>query len=391
MTRRRIGGAPIEDFMNDSDATPIIRLVAEQLQLPVYSRDVAAVHQSTSSINDGGTSLLHSGNPSLPAPTQTKTYSSSRSASSSIGNQVVPIRILKQYSQEPLSIPPPPGLITYECPFNYLHCLLTFSNPKDWYNHSLTHFDSIGPPLKAGCCFCDFTFSAKTGSRCWQSRMDHIKLHHRFGHRLSHARPEFVMYHYLWSKGIIDDSTYKYLNGDVADMRQKGKTIESPVNKSHGTLDGSRSLSGSDVTANVYTLNKASVRQKRGTRRQERLLAAQHRADSRSRNTSSAGLRLDPNKASLSKDKEKPAPMDYSSKVVPLQATPEYYSHISNLNEPSALLAEPANSPDTHALSPVDSCKVLDEATLLDQNNKICLGSTQFSVPDTQTTLISVS
>ena len=270
--------------MNDSDATPITRLVAEQFQLPVYSRDVAAVHQSTSSINGGGTSMLQSGNPSLPALTQTETYSSSRSVSSSIGIRVAPIRILEQYPQEPLSIPPPPppGLITYECPFNYLHCLLTYSNPKDWYNHSLTHFDSVGPPLKADCCFCDYTFSAGTGSRCWQSRMDHVDLHHRFGHRLSHARPDFTMYHYLWSKDIIDYSTYKDLNGNNPGSRMPESPINSRTTRS-GASARSASPSEVDESANVFTVDNDTIKQKRERRRQERLSAAQNRLNNSQR------------------------------------------------------------------------------------------------------------
>ena len=259
---------PIAAFINDNDDNPITRVVATQSQLPVYSRDHATVHQNPSSINGGGTSLLHSGNNSLPALTRTGTYTSSRSVSSSIGNRVLPVRILEQHPQQPLSVPPQPGLTTYECPFNYLHCLLTFSNFIDWYSHSLTHFDGVGPPSTANCCFCDNKFQASTGEECWRYRMEHVDLHHKWGHRLSHARPDFAMFHYLWSKNIVDTATYKDLNGSLPGTGTQ-ETPTSSRNVGSGASVRSSSPTELDESANVFTLNHDPGKQDRQRKRQQ--------------------------------------------------------------------------------------------------------------------------
>ena len=218
--------------------------------------------------------MLQSGNPSLPALTGTRTCSSSCSVSSSIGHRVLPMRILEQYPQQPLSVPPPPGPIIYECPFNYLHCLLTFGNFADWYAHSLTHFEGAGPPMNAECCFCDDKFQHPIGDECWRSRMEHVELHHQWGHRLSHARPAFGMMRYLWERNIIENAMYRELSGTPA-----SRTHESPVSPRSGGSTAVRPTSPDDVddSGSVYTVSTDERRRERNRRRQERLMAAESR------------------------------------------------------------------------------------------------------------------
>ena len=117
---------------------------------------------------------------------------------------------LLQDNASVLQIPPLSGALSFECPFNFLYCTDVFSDFEDWYNHSLGHFENAGPPNRTRCCFCEYEFVGPYG---WRQRLQHIADHHRVGHRLSHAQPDFELYDYLWNKGIISEVEYKALRG----------------------------------------------------------------------------------------------------------------------------------------------------------------------------------
>lgn len=98
--------------------------------------------------------------------------------------------------------------IKYECPFDRLNCLETFTEVKPWYDHSLTHFYHHDPPTKNSCCFCSETFD---GTRSWKLRLDHVKLHHDGGEKLGTSRFDSELYRYLWSKRLLSNVYYKDL------------------------------------------------------------------------------------------------------------------------------------------------------------------------------------
>ena len=257
--------------MNDADDARISRLIATQSELPVYSRTMTAVHEAPGSIFGGSSSTPDS--PSLPAITRTGTYSSSCSISSSIGNRVLPMRVLEQHPQQPLSVPPPPGPSIYECPFNYLHCLCTFSNFEDWYVHSLTHFASVGPPTSTECCFCDEKFQNAIGGVCWRYRMEHVELHHQWGHRLSHARPAFGMIRYLWENKIIDNWLFKELSGNSTSRTQK--LLDDPRSGGSAASAALRQESSDDRNENRSKLTVSIEGRRRGiSRGREELTSA---------------------------------------------------------------------------------------------------------------------
>lgn len=110
-----------------------------------------------------------------------------------------------------LQIPPPSGTPSFECPFNFFSCTEVFSNSEDWYRHSLVHFRNAALPNKIGCCHCDAKF---VGPDSWRQRMEHMALiHHRLGHRSSHARPDFELHHHLWNKRVISHDDFRALTG----------------------------------------------------------------------------------------------------------------------------------------------------------------------------------
>ena len=158
--------------------------------------------------------MLLSGHSSLAALTQTSTVASPSSASSAMGGRALGSgRILTPDGYGALQVPPLSPTVVFECPFQFNRCLLTFNNFHDWFDHSLTHFGRYDPPTKNKCCFCDRKFNAVDGMTSWNERMNEIALHHRLGHKLAHAQPDFELFKYLWDKKLIDDAHYKSLMG----------------------------------------------------------------------------------------------------------------------------------------------------------------------------------
>ena len=109
-----------------------------------------------------------------------------------------------------------------QCPFDSLSCHLTFeiSEVSDWFEHSLNHFvihgegpRTVDPSTSSSCCFCEMNFYEADGSRSWDTRMRHVAWHHHAGHTLSHARPDYQFFEYLWQHALISQADYHELKG----------------------------------------------------------------------------------------------------------------------------------------------------------------------------------
>lgn len=107
-----------------------------------------------------------------------------------------------------------------ECPFNLLRCTAHFAmhNSQEWLDHSLSHFSvrrprprTTAPPKSSQCCFCAKSFKNSDGVVCWTQRMVHVAWHHHAGYKLSHARPDFPLFRYLYEEGIIGSVDYREL------------------------------------------------------------------------------------------------------------------------------------------------------------------------------------
>lgn len=139
---------------------------------------------------------------------------SSESIPSSAGARLTESqRLLELGPDNVLSIPSLRSSRTLECPFNFLNCLITFSDVDEWIAHSLNHFNNSSPPKSNICCFCDQTFNCPDGMQSWQERMQHIALHHQLGSKLASARPSFLLYDHLWRNRLISNAEYKNLKG----------------------------------------------------------------------------------------------------------------------------------------------------------------------------------
>ena len=58
--------------------------------------------------------------------------------------------------------------------------------------------------------------------------MGHVAAHHRIGHSLSHARPDFPFYDYLWENHLIDEIDYREIKGDTENALRRTSGNPSP-------------------------------------------------------------------------------------------------------------------------------------------------------------------
>ena len=217
----------LQDYLNDRRAdNPVARRQAAASRLPTIHHSGIPVGGTYSA---PGTSMLLSGNTSLPAMTTAQTLSSSASASSSTGlRPVQPQRLLVPHIHGGLRVPPAPHRPIFDCPFDFLSCQRTFSNKADWNTHSRTHFDGIEPPRSINCRFCDQRFQADTGSMCWYQRMEHTAMHHTDGARLAYGRPDFEMHLFCWQTKILSNEDYRDLHGYSGGRASTPQPNESP-------------------------------------------------------------------------------------------------------------------------------------------------------------------
>ena len=161
-----------------------------------------------------GTSMLHSGPDSLAALTASTSTQTWRSTPTSRGERALGNpRILEHDAQGALQIAPLRHLAILECPFDFLHCRLSFESMREWIAHSLTHFQNKSPPQTNKCCFCERELCDVSGIKSWTDRMEHVGMHHQLGHRLAHARPDPSFHQFLWRMHLMSDADFKELGG----------------------------------------------------------------------------------------------------------------------------------------------------------------------------------
>lgn len=215
-------------YLEHQNDTLISQRLAAQSNWPASHHQGSGFYGSR---EDLGTSLLvsssdctrRSGTPSQELPALSRGVSvTDRSVSTSMGTrQTNHQRILEISPGGALVLPHITEPRVLECPFPQLFCFLTFSNVEDWISHSLTHFRNIDPPTSNKCCFCSAVFPESTGARSWRQRMMHVAFHHKLGHRLATARPDFELYTYLWNHRLIGDADYRDLKGNYEDRSRR--------------------------------------------------------------------------------------------------------------------------------------------------------------------------
>ena len=233
-------GEAIRNFVNDQSDPRLPRLLATHSTISpphaVHVHDHRQVGSRNTSMMLGGSSL-GTRQDSLPALTLA-TSGQTSSIPSSIGARAGEdqLRILEedQYNGGVLTVPPMREHRVLECPFNLAFlCPLTFSNEKDWLDHSLLHLRKngrpIAPPTTNHCCFCERKFDSDMPYHSWAERMRHVSLHHALGHRLAHARPDFALFEYLFKKRLISDGDYRDLMGNARGRLQRIGYLSPPA------------------------------------------------------------------------------------------------------------------------------------------------------------------
>jgi hypothetical protein len=186
------------------------------------------------------TSMLRSGNDSLPAHT-------SRSTAPTVASAATPHsgyagRLLEPGPSGALQIAPPRDQTIYQCPFHFINCGLTFVSREEWLKHSFTHFGRAQPPNKNECYFCENVSIGTNGRQSWTNHMTHLSFHFQTGHRMATARPSFKLYQYLYGQRIINEVEFRDLQGDSGSRHTNSSTPGSstarPVPEYYSVVEG---------------------------------------------------------------------------------------------------------------------------------------------------------
>ena len=251
--------SPIQTYLLDNSDSRVSRRQAAQSNLPNSNINGFGSYQG---INRpvAGTSMMIGGHSSLAALTRISSVSSAPSVSTSMGERHLTPRLLENDSGGVLQVAPLRGRVVFQCPFNFLNCLLEFSDFTEWFRHSLRHWNGVTPPISTKCCFCDQVFRNQDGSRSWRDRMEHVAIHHRSGCRVATSRPDFELYRFLWNNRLIETALYKALTMTSNSRSDAENAYPSPP------ISPTGSTSHSSMA--VYTVtNSSSRRDRRPARR----------------------------------------------------------------------------------------------------------------------------
>lgn len=234
-TRRHLPSLPLSNFVASGEEPKLAQAIAGNSRLPHLDEhkksDYLGEYPSDVGTSRcvGGTEISSHG--SLPCLTIPSDPSNACSVASSFGCRALDdnLRLIAEDDRGELALFPPlrsPHVAVLQCPFDLLHCVRVFQGGQidDWIAHSLEHFAIIGgqgravqPPTLNQCPFCEASFSDLVGITSWNQRMNHVAEHHRIGHTLAHARPDFALYEYLWRKRAITTQEYRDIRGNSED------------------------------------------------------------------------------------------------------------------------------------------------------------------------------
>ncbi|KAL8799670.1 MAG: hypothetical protein Q9182_005709 [Xanthomendoza sp. 2 TL-2023] len=229
----------IETYLSNDDDSRLPRQLAAQSTLPEPDRFRTHGYHENSSRGCGTSMLLSAEDHTRDSMTQALAAltraSSSRSpisiASSMGARHLDSVALLDQDQAGALIVTPPRRSTVLECPFNLLYCFEDFAdtNHEQWIDHSFTHFGDVMPPTSNQCVLCKAVFESNDGVRSWKDRMNHVFLqHHRIGHSLSCARPDFKLYTYLWNHHVITDSVYRDIKSNSEDRSRHVAAYPTP-------------------------------------------------------------------------------------------------------------------------------------------------------------------
>ncbi|KAG8531018.1 uncharacterized protein KY384_004375 [Bacidia gigantensis] len=250
-TQRPSGGHPsgerLLNFVQDSEGPIITRFIAGRSKIPGSLRG-CQIGSSSSDTKSRGTSRLVEGSNysqygSLPCWSDgTGTDSVTESIDTSFGeetlNESFRVPYIDAGTWELPAYPPSRRTPVLQCPFEILGCRREFPKEDEsaWIEHSLDHFvtndasrQRFAPPKDNSCCFCQKLFQYEDGTVSWRQRMMHIAAHHRLGHSLAHAQPNFSLLIYLWQKRVIDDETFRDIHGKTPDRSRIIANASPPV------------------------------------------------------------------------------------------------------------------------------------------------------------------
>ncbi|KAL9104183.1 MAG: hypothetical protein Q9163_000835 [Psora crenata] len=243
------------EFVANKDDSQLSKRLAGESKLP-YSGEHQSPYYLGQDPSDIGTSRCVGGtnissNPSLPCFTDSSSCTTGCSVASSSGCRALDrsARMIALDRTGALATFPllrRPNVPSLECPFDQLHCTMEYQmgHVDEWITHSLNHFVTVGPhprkidpPPSNQCPLCEATFYDQYGVTSWKRRMKHVADHHKLGHTLSHARPDFALYEYLWQQKVIGPEVYRDIKGNSEDRSRRVHGEPSPPISRTGSME----------------------------------------------------------------------------------------------------------------------------------------------------------
>lgn len=203
----------IASYLADGSDSGILRMQAMSSSLPHFTAPVESRRTGTSLLVSP--SRCESSTGDLPGLSSGGSVRSSESISSSFGADEVFRRsrvLLLDHQTGHLVLPPVQEPI-FECPFNFLQCDRTFTDQGEWLEHSLTHFEDVGPPASNECPFCHNRFMVVNSAKeSWKLRMQCLSSHLERGQRIRTAKLDNRLIRYLWENRLMDKTLYRNLS-----------------------------------------------------------------------------------------------------------------------------------------------------------------------------------
>lgn len=93
------------------------------------------------------------------------------------------------------------------CLFSFLQCNKTFTSPREWYEHSKSHFRGATPPRELRCPYpsCSRTIVGDDGEQAWSKRWEHFERDHNILAESEGVceKRDVRLFEHLWNAGVI--------------------------------------------------------------------------------------------------------------------------------------------------------------------------------------------
>lgn len=145
--------------------------------------------------------------PSLSSSRSTRRSSITSARTSYAGSVLGPSQnLLREGEDGVLEAPPVQQMATWQCPFTFLGCNVSFVDIRQWDTHCQAHF-RMQLPRYIECPFagCAWSYTGESGAETWRSRWEHVWTEHGNG-GVVEPRATRSMIDHLWRSRLVSDA-----------------------------------------------------------------------------------------------------------------------------------------------------------------------------------------